>query len=209
MTFGRFLSIGTAALLLGVCTKTLRRWDRAGKLHPAFRTAGNHRRYDRQSLLTKLRTNVAQSKTNGGASPLPIRTRAAIYGRVSSARQRKAGDLERQLRQLRAYCSAHAYRAVQTYSDIGSGLNDRRKGLLRLFRDVAAGKVDVVVVNYQDRLARFGIQIIRQFLTSWAVSLEIIHPTVVESSPHAELITDLTAILYSFMGKLYRLRRHS
>jgi len=35
----------------------------------------------------------------------------------------------------------------------------------------------------------------------------VIHPTIVQSSVHAELITDLTAILYSFMGKLYRLRR--
>ena len=91
--------------------------------------------------------------------------------------------------------------------DVGSGLNDQRRGLLRLLRDVAVQKFDVLIVHYSDRLARFGIQIIRQYLASWVVQLEIIHPTVVESSPHAELITDLTAILYSFMGKLYRLRR--
>jgi predicted site-specific integrase-resolvase len=72
---------------------------------------------------------------------------------------------------------------------------------------VAGGKLDVIVVNYRDRLARFGIQVLREFFNSWAVRLEIVHPTIVESSPHAELFTDLTAILYSFMGKLYRLRR--
>jgi predicted site-specific integrase-resolvase len=44
-------------------------------------------------------------------------------------------------------------------------------------------------------------------LASWGVSLDIMHPTVVNGTPHAELITDLTAILYSFMGRLYRARR--
>ncbi|MHA1652076.1 MAG: MerR family transcriptional regulator, partial [Candidatus Helarchaeota archaeon] len=41
-----YLTISEAALLLGVCPKTLRRWDRAGFFKPAFRTAGQHRRYD-------------------------------------------------------------------------------------------------------------------------------------------------------------------
>ena len=66
---------------------------------------------------------------------------------------------------------------------------------------------DVVIVNYNDRLARFGLQVIKEYLKSWDVTLEVIHPTIIEASPHAELITDLTSILYSFMGKLYRLRR--
>lgn len=98
---------------------------------------------------------------------------------------------------------------MHTYADIGSGLNDQRRSLLRLLRDVALHKFDLLVVHYSDRLARFGLAVIRQYLASWAVRLEVIHPTVIESAPHAELITDLTAILYSFMGKLYRLRRLS
>ncbi|MFX1297324.1 MAG: MerR family DNA-binding transcriptional regulator [Promethearchaeota archaeon] len=48
----RYLSIGIASHLLEVCPKTLRRWDRAGKLRPAFRTLGNHRQYDRQLVLS-------------------------------------------------------------------------------------------------------------------------------------------------------------
>ncbi|MHA1805630.1 MAG: recombinase family protein, partial [Promethearchaeota archaeon] len=97
----------------------------------------------------------------------------------------------------------------KAYSDVGSGLNDKRKGLLTLLRDATAGKFDVVLVSYKDRLARFGLQLIETFLNSWNVSLELILPHVVEDTPHGELITDLTAILYSFMGKLYRMRRGS
>ena len=39
------LSIDQAAELLGVSLQTLRNWDKQGKLTPASRTAGNHRRY--------------------------------------------------------------------------------------------------------------------------------------------------------------------
>jgi len=94
-----------------------------------------------------------------------------------------------------------------TYRDVGSGLNDGRHGLIQLLKDVAKGKHDVVVVSYQDRLSRFGKTVIEEFLASWGVRLEVMHPTVVNGTPHAELITDLTAILYSFMGRLYRARR--
>ncbi|TXT67063.1 MAG: HTH-type transcriptional regulator [Promethearchaeota archaeon] len=37
------LSIGQAARLLGVCTKTLRRWNAQGIVPSDFRTKGNHR----------------------------------------------------------------------------------------------------------------------------------------------------------------------
>ena len=37
------LRIGEAAYLLGVSTKTIRRWDQKGKIS-CFRTVGNHRR---------------------------------------------------------------------------------------------------------------------------------------------------------------------
>ena len=93
-------------------------------------------------------------------------------------------------------------------SDVASGLNDNRKGLLTLLRNVATGKFDTLVVNYNDRLARFSLQILREYLASGGVRLEVIHPTIVQSSVYAELITDLTAILYFFMGKLYRIRRN-
>jgi putative resolvase len=207
MNSSRYISIGIAANLLGVCPKTLRRWEYAGKLRPAFRTLGNHRRYDRQLVLTWLRDTSTQLNQRVSKKARRRAERAAIYGRVSSSRQKKTGDLGRQLEELHEYCQEQGFQSINTYSDIGSGLNDRRKGLLRLLRDVAGDKLDVIVVNYRDRLARFGIQVLREFFNSWAVHLEIVHPTIAESSPHAELITDLTAILYSFMGKLYRLRR--
>ena len=39
------ISIGAAALMLGVCVNTLRAWHKSGFLVPAYRTDGGHRRY--------------------------------------------------------------------------------------------------------------------------------------------------------------------
>jgi len=79
----------------------------------------------------------------------------AIYGRVSASKQKVTGDLERQLTELKQYCANKGYILAGFYSDVASGLNDNRKGLLLLLRSVAAGKFDVLVVNYNDRLAAY------------------------------------------------------
>ncbi len=76
-----------------------------------------------------------------------------------------------------------------------------------MLREAANGQMEKIIVNYNDRLARFSLVVIKEYLTSWGVELEVLHPSIVPEGPNAELITDLTAILYSFMGKLYRSRR--
>jgi len=192
-----FLSIGQVASLLGVCTKTLRRWEAKARFKSDFRTPGNHRRYKKARILAIIRKRKQS----------PKQVRSALYGRVSSSRQKKSGDLKRQLSKLNQFAVKKGYSVYKHYSDVGSGLNDKRKGLLKLLKDATLGKFEGIIVNYNDRLARFGLQIIKEYLKSWDVRLEVVHPSIVDNSPHAELITDLTAILYSFMGKLYRMRR--
>ena len=204
------LAIGAVAGMLGVSTKTLRRWDKTGKLNPVFRTAGNHRRYDRHVVLSAIQQGTFINTEHPGTEHVACtKPRAAIYSRVSSTRQSLDGELDRQQATIAAHCEAKGYRVSGTYRDVGSGLNDGRRGLLQLLKDTARGKHDVVVVSYQDRLSRFGLTVIKEFLASWGVGLDIMYPTVVNGTPHAELITDLTAILYSFMGRLYRARRGS
>src|SRR3990167_9553458 len=47
--YGKLLTIQQVANLLGVSTKTLRRWDQRGRLVPT-RTAGNQRRYTQEQI---------------------------------------------------------------------------------------------------------------------------------------------------------------
>lgn len=43
-------------------------------------------------------------------------------------------------------------------SDIGSGINYKKKGLKELMKRISQNKVDKVVVFYKDRLLRFGFE---------------------------------------------------
>ena len=122
-----FLRIGEAASFLGVCNKTLRRWESSGRLRPAYRTAGGHRRYARHELvaLVKVQFNESAGRAKKEGESRGVRLRAAIYGRVSSSRQKKQGDLEQQVQALEQYCREAGFVITRIYSDVGSGLNDR------------------------------------------------------------------------------------
>lgn len=53
-----FITIDEAALLLGVSKQTLRNWEKGGKLIPALRTEGGHRRYLRGQIEVARRVQV-------------------------------------------------------------------------------------------------------------------------------------------------------
>jgi hypothetical protein len=78
------LAIGAVASMLGVSTRTLRRWDKAGTIKPAFRTAGNHRRYDRHAVLDEIhRGTTDDSGPSRAGHDVRVLPRAAVYSRVS------------------------------------------------------------------------------------------------------------------------------
>ena len=87
------LSIGQAAVLLGVSVSTLRRWELEGFLLPAYRTLGGHRRFALVTLETLFLTHTDTSDTS---------SRVIAYARVSSHDQKK--DLETQKEKLESYC---------------------------------------------------------------------------------------------------------
>lgn len=172
---GQYLSIGQAAAMLGVSIKTLRRWEKAKKFIPKFRTTGGHRLYKRGDIISFI--NHTYRSNHIHAENL----RAAIYVRVSSSRQKTSGDLSRQIETLTQYCAEKKYQIVKIYEDVGSGLNDARKGLMKMLEDASKGLFEVLMVNYNDRLARFGIRVIEKFLSTWDIAIEIKNPVIIDS----------------------------
>ncbi|MHA1450157.1 MAG: recombinase family protein, partial [Candidatus Hodarchaeales archaeon] len=128
----RLVRVSVAARIVGVCIKTLHRWDSTGKLTATARTAGKLRRYETRVLATWLAGN-RQEKSNKGKqennSGNKRQERVLIYARVSSNKQKN--DLIRQLETLEKHCRKKGYRIAGIYRDTASGLNDRRPGLLR------------------------------------------------------------------------------
>jgi predicted site-specific integrase-resolvase len=64
--------------------------------------------------------------------------------------------LERQKQLIHSYAKDKGYVGMQILSDVGSGLNEKRKGLLRLLEIVTERKVSRLIVAYEGRLTRFG-----------------------------------------------------
>lgn len=123
----------------------------------------------------------------------------ALYARVSSTENKN--NLESQLKRLRDYSSAKGYIIVKEIKEIGSGLNDNRKGLENLLK---SDDWDKIIVEHKDRLARFGINYLQVLLEKSGKSIEIINKSEGDKS---DLMEDFVSIITSFTARLYGLRR--
>jgi putative resolvase len=179
---GRLYTLKEACLLLGLHPRTIQKWDKQGKIR-VVRTPGGRRRIP-ESEVRRLQGEKGIRSVIG-------------YARVSSATQRD--DLERQVKYLRE-------RGVQeVITDIGSGLNEKRKGFLRLLDRVLHNEVDKVVILYEDRLTRFGFDTLRRVFEAHGTGIDVLNQVEMRS-PQQELVDDLITIISHFSGKMYGLR---
>ena len=121
-----------------------------------------------------------------------------LYARVSSHGQKE--DLERQKERLQ-----RAFPGAELHTDIRSGLKFDRPGFLAVLQAVQERRVSRVVVAYEDRLARLGVDLLRQVFAAYGTTLEVLDPTP-KDTPKSELANDLIAIITSFSARLYGLR---
>jgi putative resolvase len=128
--------------------------------------------------------------------PLPKSSyhNAAIYARISSYDQKS--DLNRQVAQLRDYCAQQGLIITKEITEIGFGLNGERKKLIRLLADVT---ISMIVVEYRDRLTRFGFEYLEAFLR--AMNRKI--PTINETECQDDLVQDMLEVLTSFCSRPY------
>jgi putative resolvase len=185
-------SIEEASSILGVHPNTLRRWERIGKISP-YKTEGGHRRYSPNELL---RINPTAKLAN---------TRITIgYCRVSSSDQKE--DLKRQIEYVSTYCISKGY-SFQVIDDVGSGLNYNKKGLRKLINQIQSNEVERIVINYKDRLIRFGFEIIEQLCEFHDVKIEIINHTK-DRTYEQEMVEDILSVVTVFSARLYGSRSH-
>ena len=85
-------------------------------------------------------------------------------------------------------------------SDIGSGVNYKKKGLKELIKLISQNQVDKVVILYKDRLLRFGYELVEYIASLYSCEIEIIDNT--EKSEQQELVEDLVQIIAVFSCKL-------
>ena len=87
---------------------------------------------------------------------------------------------------------------------MGSGINDKRKGFVKLCKLVTEKKINKVVIEHKDRLTRFQYNLIEFFFNSYGVDIELTDKK--EYTEQEELVNDMMMLIASFSGKVYSLR---
>lgn len=181
----KYYSIREFSKILGVSAQTLRNWDSNGKLKPHHTSSNGYRYYSHEQL-----NQVMNTKPN-------LDRKIIGYCRVSSNKQKD--DLERQVESMRMYLISKG-KPFEIITDIGSGINYKKKGLRELIKLITQNKVDKVVVIYKDRLLRFGFELIEYIASLYNCEIEIVDNT--EKSEQQELVEDLVQIITVFSCKL-------
>jgi predicted site-specific integrase-resolvase len=159
----------------------LRKWADNGEIN-CIRTKSGQRRYDVESYIGKSTTSIT-----------------ICHCRVSSHKQRD--DLERQVEFLR-----NQYPTAEFVRDIGSGINFKRKGLKTILERAMSGINITLVVAHRDRLARFGIDLVRQVIEQSGGKLVVLEETLLSSEQ--ELTNDLLNIVHVFSARMHGLRSY-
>jgi excisionase family DNA binding protein len=183
--------ISEACNILGVKESTLRKWGDSGKIK-CIKTPGGMRLFDLSSVNPALKTDRKNINI--------------LYSRVSSAKQKD--DLERQKLFLRNNLpDQYSREKFDHVSDIGSGINFKRPGLLQVLGLVKEGKVSTLVVASRDRLARFGFELIEWLCSEFGTKILVLDSE--DTTPESELSKDLMAIVQVYCCRWNGKRRYS
>ena len=175
----KYVTPSEAAQHYGVSINTLRRWDQQGKLD-SIRTQGNQRRFCIQGQDPKSKPTVC-------------------YARVSTHSQRD--DLDRQAEFLRS-----KYPNAEIVSEVGSGLNFKRRKFIKVLERIYSSNISSFVVAYPDRAVRFGFPLLEWLCKQGGVKLVVLNER--KLSPQQELVEDILSILHCFSARLYGLRKY-
>jgi putative resolvase len=181
-----------ASQILKVTNKTLIEWDKQGKIR-TIRTPSRQRRYNLQDVKNYADINLPS---------YPKKKKIKLcYCRVSSKKQ--IDDLERQKDFFRTKFPTH-----DLVTDIGSGLNWKRKGLQTILEQAMSRDISEVVVAHRDRLCRFAFELLEFIFSYTEVKLVVLNKTN-EQSKSEELADDILSIIHVYSCREMGRRRYS
>ena len=187
----KYYSSKTVTQILGVTAQTLRNWDKEDKLKPAYVKSNGYRYYSEESILAYTQERKTKKNLN-----------VIGYARVSSEKQ--LDDLERQVDNIKEYLS-NKYETFDIITDVGSGINYNKPGLLKLIEKINKKEVDLIVVLYKDRLLRFGFELVEYFAKLNNVNIEVLDK--IDKTQDQELVEDLVQIITVFSCKIQGKRK--
>lgn len=127
--------------------------------------------------------------------------KVAIYARVSSSENKS--NLDSQAKRLESYCIAKGYQIVRVVKEVGSGVNDYRKLLIKLLEQT---DYSLIIVEHKDRLSRVGFNYLKVLLIQTGRDIEVVN---LAEERKDDLMQDFVSIITSFCARLYSLRRRT
>lgn len=187
----RLLNQKQACEYLNISRSTILRWEEKGILSP-IRTSGRHRRYKIEELDSWIgKENVKSNSKN-----------CLIYARVSTKKQQESGNLDRQTNRLMEYAIKNKYNIIDLYKEVASGINENRKELMKLLKEIEKLEINYLIIEYKDRLAKFGYNYIEQYCKSYDVEIIVLERTE-EKDLNKEMVEDMISIITSFSARIY------
>lgn len=180
-----FVKGAEASKILNISQQTLRKYADNGTIEVTI-TPGGHRLYNVKKYLKNDDTVTSGYKI--------------CYCRVSSYSQKE--DYKRQVRYMK-----DKYPNYKIVGDVGSGINFKRKGLLKIIDLAIQGKVDTLVVSYKDRLCRIGYDLIEFILKTYSNTTIIIDQHKAETVQE-EISNDLIEIMTVYTAKISGMRSY-
>lgn len=193
------------AKYLGITTRTLFRWGDKNLIDYTETFVDgvvSRRMYSREALINKL------DEMGLLFDDLSNNRRDVLYARVSTHKQKNNGDLDRQMMTLKLYAVDQNPNNLLSITDVASGLNDKRKGLLQLLDLIQNNRVNRVFITYEDRLTRFGFNYLKTIADFHHTEIVIVSNKTHDKSLETELAEDIISVIHSFSGKLYGLRKN-
>ncbi len=178
------------AKLVGKSVQTLQRWDREGKLK-AKRSITNRRYYTHGQYIEYFGQKAASDRRN------------VAYCRVM--RKGQQHELGNQKKAIEAFCISRGLEISEWLMDTGSGLDYRRGSFLVLMEMIERGEIGTIVVAHQDRLVRFGFELLKRFCDNHGTKIVVMNHDSL--SPEEEITTDLSVIIDDFSTRLPKLQK--
>jgi putative resolvase len=179
------IQIGKAARILGVTPQTVRAYVRAGKLRATVNGSGRFL-FDEQDCYDYT-----------GRSKAECEHRVVFYVRSSNGQE---ASMRSQVDLLTARYGA----PFKVYRDASSGLNENRRGLAALIRDITDDDISTVCVTHKDRLTRFGFHYLELLFKEHGTTVSVLSSS--SKSLQEELMQDFMSLIASFSGRFYRMR---
>lgn len=187
----KYVSAKEAKKFFDISGQTLKTWKDKGLI--------NFKQYSSKKILYDI------DSLNNNNSDIDDRQNV-IYARVSCSNQKQS--LENQIELIKQYMISNGIKVDEIYSEIASGLNEDRKELNRLIRDIQSDKISKVYISFRDRLTRFGFNYFKNIFSNNNVEIIVLDDNEETNKDYkTELVEDLISIIHHYSTKLYSDRK--